>query len=442
MDAVRLLEELIRFDSANPFVCHETDPEDPATWKLEGNEIRIAEYLEPLLQFAGFTVRRQPVHEGPDGTVYYNLLAEKGLGPASILFYGHMDTVTARPWLSREQALTPARSIRRIDGMDREIMTGLGANDMKAGLAAALEALAPLEPDGWRIKLAFGVDEEFYSTGGYVLSRSDFIDDVRAVIIPETGDGPNTRHGTGTITLGRLGRCECVIDVAGTGGHGAQAHDPALVSAAAETVKIAARLERLRAEYQERFTFCAGPMPAAEATGEISGSTFVSRVEAGDGSLSIPSAGRILVSFQLTPGVTVASRLKLLEDLVAAMYASGELARVTVSGEFRPVRVSLRQRPTPFNEAFCTPADHPFTRYVRGVVDETVGFRAFNMGWSNADENLFAMARPELPILNLSPLGRDCHKADEWVELASVHELVRILHATAVRFGEYLKVSR
>ncbi|HOB53847.1 MAG TPA: M20/M25/M40 family metallo-hydrolase [Acidobacteriota bacterium] len=442
MDAVRLLEQLIQFDSVNPFVCHETDPDDPATWKLAGNELRIAAYLEDRLREAGFTVRRQPVHAGPDGTVHHNLLAEKGRGPASILFYGHMDTVTARPWLSREQALTPVRSIRRIDGTDREIMTGLGANDMKAGLAAALEALAPLEPDRWRIKLAFGVDEEFYSTGGYVLSRSDFLDDVRAVVVPETGDGPNTRHGPGAITLGRLGRCECAIDVPGTGGHGAQAHDPAHVSAAAETVKIAARLERLRAEYRERFTFCAEPMPDPDATGEISGSTFVSRVEAGDGSLSIPSAGRILVSFQLTPGVTVTSRLKLLDDLVAAMYASGELARIKVSGEFRPVRVSLRQRPTPFNEAFCTPADHPFTRFVRGVVDETVGFRAFNMGWSNADENLFAMARPEVPILNLSPLGRDCHKADEWVELASVRQLVRLLHVAAVRFGEYLKVSR
>ncbi len=60
---------------------------------------------------------------------------------------------------------------------------------------------------------------------------------------------------------------------------------------AAETVKIATRLERLRAEYRERFTFCAEPDARSERHGEISGSTFVSRVEAGDGSLSIPSAG-------------------------------------------------------------------------------------------------------------------------------------------------------
>ncbi len=102
-----------------------------------------------------------------------------------------MDTVTARPWLSREHALTPARSIRHIDGMDREIMTGLGANDMKAGLAAALEALAPLEPDGWRIKLAFGVDEEFPPTGGYVpLSRSDFSTTSAPWSVPGNGRRP------------------------------------------------------------------------------------------------------------------------------------------------------------------------------------------------------------------------------------------------------------
>jgi|GEM_PF-406307 len=434
-----LLEQLIRIDSANPFDCREIDPDEPATWWVVGNEIRIAEFLERQLAAAGFSVRRQTAHTGPDGTPHCNLLAEKGTGRDALLYLGHMDTVTARPWLSLEEALTPRRETREVRGRAVEVVRGLGANDMKAGLAATLSALADFHPDGYRLKVAFVVDEEYYSIGGYVLSRSDFLDDVRAVVVPETGDGPNSAWGPRAIGLGRLGRCEYVLEVPGTGGHGAQAHDPAHISAAAQCARLVEAIESLRREYRLPFEFFRGEVPDAAASRDISGSVYVSRVEAGDGSLSIPSAGRVIVSFQLTPGVTVASCGQLLAELVAAMYADGRLAPVRVSGTPQPVRIALRRRPTPFNEAFATPEDHPFTLLARQSVDATVGFQAFNMGWSNADENLIAMARPGLPILNLSPLGLDCHRAGEWVGVESLRQLTEILRDVAVRFGPFLR---
>ncbi len=54
MDAVRLLEELIRFDSANPFVCHEVDLDDPRHLEA-GGETRSASRntWKPLLRSAG-----------------------------------------------------------------------------------------------------------------------------------------------------------------------------------------------------------------------------------------------------------------------------------------------------------------------------------------------------------------------------------------------------
>jgi acetylornithine deacetylase/succinyl-diaminopimelate desuccinylase-like protein len=437
VDVIALLEELIRIDSINPFECRAGQGPDGAAWTLAGNETAIAAFLEAQLREAGFAVERQLVHRDAAGTPFENLLAVKGKGPRALLFYGHMDTVTARPWLSREEALTPRREMKVVRGVEREAVVGLGANDMKAGLAVLLAALRDVRPVGYALKVAFGVDEEYYSLGAHVLARSDFCDDVAAVVVPETGDGPNRWHGPSTLGLGRMGRCEFVIDVPGTGGHGAQAYNPDFVNAAAECARVVERIERLRADWRDEFTFAPDPVPDPAAASSIAGSFYVSRVEAGDGTISIPAAGRVIVSFTHSPNVRQEDGLNLLAEMVGTMYQDGALRPVTISGREHRARVSLRPRPTPAAPAYATPADHPFVRFARDVVDGTVGFQNYNFGDSVADENVFALHRPGLPILDISPIGEDCHKAGEWVDAASVRRLVEVYRALALRFQDY-----
>ena len=55
------------------------------------HEKAIGEVLERELRQRGFRVRRQLFSSSPER---FNLLAEKGTGPA-LLLYGHMDTVPA-----------------------------------------------------------------------------------------------------------------------------------------------------------------------------------------------------------------------------------------------------------------------------------------------------------------------------------------------------------
>jgi acetylornithine deacetylase/succinyl-diaminopimelate desuccinylase-like protein len=426
LDVITILEELIRIDSCNPFICHKIDPSKPETWKLEGNETAITAYVEQKLLAAGFQVSRQLVHADPQGQPFYNLLAEKGAGKRSLLFYGHMDTVTVRPWLSREIALTPVRGTRTINGRQIETIIGLGANDMKAGLAAMITAFELFTPRGYKLKLAFGADEEYYSMGGNVLAKSAFMNDVAAVIVPEIADGPNALEGPRAVALGRLGRCEFSIRVPGTGGHGAQAGNTEYVNAAVECAKIVSRIEELRKSHQDIFIFTHCQVQDAQQKSHIAGSFYVNRLEAGDGTISIPIEGEIAVSVSFTPNFRIDQIEQILKHLIEEMYATGELKRAMVSGQFKPVQVALRPRPTPHSEAYCLPEDHAFARFVSQTVDRTIGFRGFNMGFSVADENVFQRVRKEIPVLDIGPLGELCHRADEWVGVESVRELEKV----------------
>lgn len=437
MDVIKLTEDLIKIDSRNPFYA-ERDSKNPKNWIVDGNETEIAEVLEIRLEESGFNVEKQYVHTDKKGTKFYNLIAEKGDGNKSILFYGHMDTVTAKPWLSEKDALIPKIKMREILGEQRETIVGLGAADMKAGDAAIATAFSDINPEGYKIKVAFGVDEEFYSLGANILASSDFLDDVKAIMVPEVGDGPNTCYGASTITLGRLGRCEYVIKVPGTGGHGAQSKNPNFINAAVECAKIITDIEPWRKSYKDEYKFFECIVPDKNVVRNIDGSFFISRIESGKGSLSIPSEGEIIVDYTFTPNVTIEQGLEKLEAIIGNMYKTGKLKEFSISGKPQKVTAVSRERPTPSSDAYITSENSLFTQYVRNVVDEKVGFQNFNVGYSVADENVFARERKGIPILGIGPIGADYHKADEWVEIESVRDVQKVYSEIGKRFGDYL----
>ncbi|MDD5092133.1 MAG: M20/M25/M40 family metallo-hydrolase, partial [Candidatus Wallbacteria bacterium] len=366
------------------------------------------------------------------------ILAEKGQSGPALMFYGHMDTVGSSAWVSDLDALTP-KMIESCEQPGRNLLFGLGANDMKAGLSVMCTALAGINPDGFRIKVAFGVDEEFYSLGANVLAASDFMDGVAALVVPELGDGPNPCHGVGTICLGRLGRCEFEIIVPGTGGHGAESMMPGLVNAATDCAKIVVELERRRRKHRDRFRFFSGRIPGGSARRTIDGSFFVSKVESGDGTLSVPCSGRIVVDWTFTPEYSIDKALNLLQDTLDNMYRKGLLKPVIVSGQERRVSVSAKNRPTPHSEAFITHSKHSFVHFLRSVIGLSHTFVNFNMGYSVADENVFHRIHPEVPLVVIGPVGRNCHRADEWVDVSSVTDLEQVFRRLAEEFPGYLR---
>jgi acetylornithine deacetylase/succinyl-diaminopimelate desuccinylase-like protein len=432
-EIVRLLKEMIKINSINPFEINKKGNK----YILGGNETKINLFLEKKLKEAGFKVKKQFVHEDGDGNKFYNLTAEKGEGNSSILFYGHSDTVTAQPWLSRKTALTPVEGYVSFQGKERKALFGLGSNDMKAGLAVMCLAFKDIVPKGYRIRVAFGADEEFYSSGANVLARSGFMDGVAAIVVPEIGDGPNKFFGHETIGIGRLGRCEFEIKVYGTGGHGAISNDPTFINAAVEASKFAVGFEKLRKTHKDIFVFNAEKVPDKEAVGTIEGSFFISKIDCGNESLSIPSAGKIIIDCTFTPNMTIKSLKKIIQDLIDSLYKNKTLTPVLIEGKEKRFELRLKDRPTPYSQAYITPVDNPFTKFVKECVNKVGVFKNYNMGYSVADENVFKRYCPDVPVIVLGPVGWNSHRADEWVDIESMQKLLELYRIIGSLFGQY-----
>jgi acetylornithine deacetylase/succinyl-diaminopimelate desuccinylase-like protein len=433
-EVIILLNDLIKINSINPFEIKYD--KSLSKWILGGNENEITDFLKIKLEEAGFKVEKQFVHENNRGEKFYNLIAEKGSGNKSILFYGHMDTQVSETWPSREMALNPREIVREYNGKKIKTITGLGSNDMKAGLAVIITALKNINPIDYKIKVAFGVDEEFYSLGANTLANSSFLDDVIGIIVPELGDGPNMTHGPSTIMLGRLGRCEYVINVPGSGGHGAQANDPNLINATTECAKITFEIDKISKSHYDTFQFM-NNVDGQE--NKISGSFFVNKIDAGEETLKIPLNGRIVVDHSFTPNSSVDKGLTILKNLIDNMYSSGKLNKVYIDGQFKPVTVETKNRPTPPNEAYIISENNLFTKFIKEVISSEVGFVNYNFGRSVADENVFTRIRPNIPLLVVGPTGENCHKDDEWVDIESVIKLKKVYASIGKNFIKYIK---
>jgi len=113
---LKLVKELIKIDSRNPFELSIKNG-----MHIQGSrDAKINRFLESKLKEAGFKVEKQFVFEDKSGVKHYNLIAEKGKGNSSILFYGHSDTVSSEPWLSLKTALTPREGTVEFQGKNEK----------------------------------------------------------------------------------------------------------------------------------------------------------------------------------------------------------------------------------------------------------------------------------------------------------------------------------
>jgi succinyl-diaminopimelate desuccinylase len=119
-----------------------------------GNEAAIGRYVRGLFEHRGYRVTEQEIPGDSDQSRTsrrHNLIIERG--NPRLWFFGHLDTVIPSPEQAAQWTRSPFEPVER-DGR----IYGLGAADMKSGVAAFLATVLESEPA--HIGIALTCDEE------------------------------------------------------------------------------------------------------------------------------------------------------------------------------------------------------------------------------------------------------------------------------------------
>lgn len=304
---------------------------------------------------------------------------ENGDGPV-LLLNGHTDTVLAvagwdgDPWTTRREG-------------DR--LYGLGAVDMKSGVAAAMLATRVLAQhrEGWRGTVIFTsvVDEEAYSLGAHALIDSGLRADY--CIVTEAGwDRP---------ALGSVGKALLRIDVAGQAAHASWPWQG--VNAATEAARLVARLDELPIREHPR----------------MRGSRAVLSFSSGNDQyvITVPEKARIILNRMIVAGERS-------EDVVAEVQG-------LIDELDSPATFELSLDP-PYYPPWETATEHPLARAVAAAYVTETGREPEWGYWGFGDMNLFA-EEAGIPTVMIGPRGDCFHQANEWVDIPSIAAATRLL---------------
>lgn len=200
VEAVELLQRLVRIDTSNP----------------PGNEREVQELLRDLLAEAGFECEL-PAREPARPNLVARLRGE-ARGP-SLCLLGHADTVPADPG---DWSVDPWSGELR----DGEVW-GRGALDMKGQVAAEAAACAALARSGWRpargeLLLVITADEELGASYGAKWLCEERPELVRSDLVVNEGGGVALEIGGRrfyTIAVGEKGVFRFRLRTTGRAGH-------------------------------------------------------------------------------------------------------------------------------------------------------------------------------------------------------------------------------
>lgn len=372
-NSIKILSELVAINSIFP------------------NEKKLGEYLEKALIERGFKTKRIYISEDR-----FNVVGERGTKGKPLVFYGHMDTVPVYGnWTN-----SPFKLVEKGDKLH-----GLGAVDMKAGIAAILCAVETQTEQ--KIKVAFGADEENISEGGWAILNDGLLKDALAVVVPEINDDPRSkpRHSN-TIMLGRRGRCVYEIHIPGRSSHGAQVDLG--ISAINEASKLVLELESLNKSMK----------PHSQL---LKPTQFIRKISAESTSLSIPESATLEIDRHLVTPETPESVLAEIESFIDSLYSKGIFKEI----DSKRISVKIKERKTPYLPPYVTSENDPTVIRLAKIINSKIGKCDFVYGASVADENVFSISG--IPILGYCPIGHQYHSADEWVSKSSYLQIVDVL---------------
>ena len=358
---INLLQELVRTPS------------------IVGEERKIGEYIEKVLKEIGLNVERQKVEENR-----FNVIAKlKELSTPSkvLLFCGHMDTVP----LSEGWTFEPF-SGKIVNGK----LFGLGASDMKGGLAAmiaALKALNDLSIDlNGNVLFASVVDEEAYSKGILKFLEKGVKADMAVLGEP---------HFYETL-LGYKGKMLVELVVKGRAAHGSVPEQG--INAINDAAKIITSLDQLEFLKHEKLG---------------QGNLCVLKIEGGykKYSLTIPEKTTIIISRHTVPGET---KEKIINDFKKLIESIGIRSEVEV--KVKP----------PFYSPYVLSENEEIVKALKRIYLKVTG-RELNIsyGTSVSDAN-HLVVKGGIPTVVFGPSGGNQHAPNEYVLIEQVLTVTKI----------------
>jgi succinyl-diaminopimelate desuccinylase len=370
---VKVLEEMIRIPSV---VKEEKD---------------LAEYLREKLDRLGLETELQEVEPGRPN-VYARLRGAKEGKRLNLC--GHTDTVPVVDGWDTDP-FKPVRKGNRLHG--------LGSNDMKAGIACALNTIRAFVESGYRFdgELSFSgvIDEEAYGEGAKAMLRTDY-GKVDAIVLGEANNGEEGSE----IHLGITGKILYDINVKGKAAHGFNPEEG--INAIEEAGVILANLGKLHFKEHPRF-------------GRGNYSTL--KIEGGYKvySVVVPASCRFEVNRLLVPGETIEYAVKDMERLAKNLKLRSD--------------VEVRTKP-PLYAAYEMERTEPIIKIFDEVYKEVVGkVPLYNYSKSITDANTFT-GEGGIPCLHLGPKPGGAHQKNEYVELDWLPPVSKMYALIAVRF--------
>jgi len=373
VDLIKILQELISVPSA------------------VGHEERLADYIGELLQKDGFDVHFRAVEGERKNVIGTYPFDAPG---RCLMFNGHLDTVAGSDGWDGD----PHRAVRR-DGR----LYGLGALDMKGGIAASIAAMQALIASGesWGGSVLFSgvIDEEGYSEGARAL-LGDGLNDVDAIIIGE----PLAGTEESPVPVLTTGKILYRVTVRGVQAHGFMPEQG--VNAVEAAAKVIGVLERLSQVNHPRLG--TGPVSTLKVHGGYDEYAVV-----------VPDRCDIIISRMIVPGETRERCVEDLEELIEGLDLAAE------------VDVDLVP---PYYAPFETDATSDLFRRFDAAYRDVHG-RSPVYGPSSiiTDASIFC-GIGGIPTLVYGPSGGAIHQANEYIDLESLAACARTYALTAARF--------
>ena len=372
----RVLQDLVRINSVNPVL----DPSAPG-------ERAIAEYVGEAMSALGADVR---YHEPKAGRVSVVARLDGSAPGRSLMFNAHADTVDVA-------GMPEPFSGELRDGR----VYGRGAFDMKGGLAAMMGAVKALadagSPHAGEVLLAAVADEEYASLGTEDLVRH-YRPDAAIVTEPTALD----------ICVAHKGFAWFEVTTRGRAAHGSRFELG--VDANMRMGRVLASLETLEREVRERT-----PHPRLGPP-----SLHAATIAGGSGLSTYAASCRLQIERRTIPGE---SREAVTNEIRALLRRQVELDQ-SFEADFEVLLV---------REPFEVAEDAAIVRALTDAATAVLGRRPSYVGQTPwMDAALLADAGAETVVMGAA--GAGAHAKEEWVDLASVHQLAQCLAEAAVRY--------